>query len=168
MLFSSLNQLKMDFMIFSSSPLCIQTSLHINQNHSIVIVLVRSVNLTKKRTKKWLGCSKKFKWKHHNWHLMISLKLKSLSNKMKSHKATKKKTLIMSQFKVMPQVSKTSRNLLNLNRFLPFKRKTLLLQMIKKTFHRLIIKNQQNQGKNLLIQDLTVIKRKNKGSLKKM
>lgn len=40
--------------------------------------------------------------------------------------------------------------------------------MIKKTFHRLIIKNQQNQGKNLLIQDLTVIKRKDKGSLKKM
>ena len=40
--------------------------------------------------------------------------------------------------------------------------------MIKKTFHRLIIKNQQNQGKNLLIQDLTVIKRKNKESLKKM
>lgn len=40
--------------------------------------------------------------------------------------------------------------------------------MIKKTFHRLIIKNQQNQGKNLIIQDLTVIKRKDKGSLKKM
>ena len=45
------------------------------------------------------------------------------------------------------------------NKYQRFKRKILLLK-IKTIFHQLITKNLLNQGKNFLILDLTVTKRK--------
>lgn len=122
-------------------------------------MLMKSVKLMKKRIKKWFVCSRKFKCKLHNLPSMTFPRYKSLLRKIRLSKVIIKMNLITVLNKQTLPFFKMERNHPIRNKYQQFKRKILLLK-IKTIFHQLITKNLLNQGKNFLILDLTVTKRK--------